>query len=315
MALVYTSDDLVAEIRNLGMLPNTGSMGFEDEDILAHASAVLQSKIVPEIMRVREEYFVATTRIDLTDNQSYYRIPSRAIGNKLRDLFWIDSDGYRQRIDPILREELDDWNSTGVEDPQKFYLEGNYVVLVPNLTTSPNGSLEVAFYFRPGDLVPTSSARTITNVAGSVVTCDSDVPASWTTANTFDIHSYQSGGDIKCWDLTASAVGPVGNEEKVTFTSAIDGSVHGTKVPEVGDWLCLAGEAAIPAIPRDFHPVLVRGTAMRIAEAAGDAQQVQIHSQLFQADLSIALSMLETRVEGRPPRIIGRRSVLWSKGW
>lgn len=311
MAQTFTSDELIASMRNLGMIPDTGSTGSEDQDILGHLSAILQSKLVPELLNTREEFFVTTVRVPTTLGVGRYRIPSRAIGNKLRDLIWIDKSGVRQQISPLQREELQLYSQNGTDLPFGYYLEGNYVVLVPEIDSQADGNLEMSFYFRPSDLVLLEDGRKITGINGSVITCDSVLPASWSTASLYDIHSFRSGAEIKLWDLSASLVAPVGNENKITFSSAIDGSTFGTYAPEIGDYLCLAGEAVIPQIPRDLHSALARGAAFRMAEAFGDAQGVQIHGTLFQADLKAAIELMDNRIEGRPLRIKGRRSILW----
>lgn len=313
MALVYTSDELIEAVRDLGMISSAGSTGTEDGDILSHLTATLQSRLVPELMRVREEYFLVSERLTLTSSQSRYRIPHRAIGGKLRDLWYVDASGERHLITRVQREDLHDWSTDTTNEPTAYYIEGNYIVLLPPVG-SPSGTLEMIYYFRPGDLVVESEGRKITaiNTSTNTVSFGSDCPSTWTTNSTFDIHSAKSGAEIKDWDMAATAVGAVGDEEKITFTHTLTGTTFGTHPIEVGDWVCLAGEAVIPAIPRDFHSILVRGAALRLAEALGDAQAVQIHGTFFTKDLENSVRLIESRVEGRPPRLRGRRGMLWS---
>jgi len=310
MPLVYTTDELITETRNIGMFPDTASTGSEDDDIRKHLTAILQSKIAPAICSIREEYYVASTRTTLTANTSRYRLPQRAMGNKLRDLFWVDGNGYRQQVDPVQREDLQEDNDSGVSSVNGYYIEGNYVVIHPSIG-SPGGSLELVYFNMPGDLVITTSAGHISAVDTSTgtITCDADVPSTWSTSNTFDIHSFKSGAETKLWSLSASDVGTA-DSTQIVFSDDIDGTTFGTYAPEVGDWVCLAGEAVIPAIPRDFHSVLVRGAAMRMCEALGDAQNAQIHGSFFQSDMQMAIRLMENRVEGKPMRIIGRRAIL-----
>ena len=303
MPLVYDSDDLLESVKNSGMIPEAQSTGCNDQDILDHLSAVLQSTMALELMRIREEYYVATERLTAAQE---VRIPHRAMGLKLRDIFYVTGTD-RQELLPIPREELQDYDApTGVNG---YYIEGAYIQLVAPSTVS--GYLEVSYFSRPGDLVPTSEARQVTDVTGQVVTLASAIPDSWTTADTFDIHSQYSGAELKVWDATASIVGTAPDTNKITFTTVITGATYGTHAVQVGDWVCLAGEAAVPALPRELHPVLVRGACLRLAEAFGDQQGMQYHGALFQSDLKRALTVFEGRVEGRPLRISGGNSVLW----
>lgn len=303
MPLVYTSDDLLEAVKNSGMVPEAQSLGCEDQDILDHLSAVLQSMIALELIKIREEYYVVTERIAAATE---VRIPHRAMGLKLRDLVYVEGSD-RQRLTPIAREDLDAYDSP--EGVEGFYIEGGYIKLVA--PTTVGGYLEVSYFMRPNDLVPNTEARRVTNVSGSIVTLDSAVPDSWTTADTFDIHSSYSGAELKVWDAAASAVGAAPDTDKITFTTVISGATYGTHAVAVGDWVCLAGESVIPALPRELHPVLVRGACLRLAEAFGDQQAIASHGALFQADMNRTLKVFEGRVEGKPVRISGSNSVLF----
>jgi hypothetical protein len=303
MPLVYTSDDLLEAVKNSGMIPEAQSTGCTDPDILDHLSAVLQSTIALELLKIREEYYVTTERIAAATE---VRIPHRAMGGKIRDLAYVEGSD-RQYLNAIPREDLPDYDSPqGVEG---YYLEGNYIKLVPPATVS--GYLEIAYFMRPNDLVENTDARQVTVVSGQTVTLASAIPDTWTTANTFDIHSQYSGAELKVWDATASVVGAVPLTNQITFTTAISGTTYGTHAVAVGDWVCLAGESVVPALPRELHPVLVRGACLRLAEAFGDSQALQYHGVLFQSDLTRALKVFEGRVEGKPLRISGSNSVLW----
>lgn len=300
MPLIYDTDDLLEAVKNSGMIPEAQSTGCQDQDILDHLSAVLQSTIALELMKIREEYYVTTERLAAAQE---VRIPHRAMGLKLRDLYYV-SGSDRIYLDPIPREELE--NHDEPTDVNGYYLEGAYIKLVAPSTVS--GYVEAAYFMRPNDLVPTSEARQITNIVGQTLTLSSTVPATWDTADTFDIHSRYSGAELKVWDATASSM----TTSTMVMTTPIGGTTFGTHAVVIGDWVCLAGESVIPALPRELHPVLVRGACLRIAEALGDKEAMSYHGALFQSDLNRALTVLEGRVEGRPLRIVGANSVLWS---
>lgn len=307
MASGYTSADLLSVIKNQGMLPDGGlSQGTDDTALLEHANAALRTKIYPEVLKYREEYFVVTTRTTLVSGTSRYRLPSRAGANRLRDLFFVDSGGNHFDVEPLGREDLELYNGAAAGDPQRFYLEGNYVVLLP---TPTGGSLEMAFYFAPSDLVVLTAARQVASVILSTkhINLATAAPTSWTVLNTFDVHSGQSGAEIRVWDAAVSTV----SGTAVDFINPIDGSTFGTNAIEVGDWFCLAGECAIPGLPRELHPMLARATALRVAEAMGATEKAQLHAAFLKDDMQSLTPMMNDRVEGRPITITGVGGMLW----
>jgi hypothetical protein len=308
MALIYTAEELIESIRNLGMVPKSGTQGGDDADILRHINESMSLDIIPALMEIKEEYFVVTTRLTLGAALKY-RIPTRAIADKLRYIRYVDSSGSRssdsmEEIPPSCQNEFS-WSSTS--KPSAYYIEGNYICLVGS---SFSGYLEVSWYFRPGQLVLSTECRQITSILAKTVTLSSAVPTTWSTVNEFDIHSTESGAEIKVWGESATAVGGAGTENKITFTNAIDGTTFGTHTVEVGDWVCLEKEAAIPAVPVDIHPLLIRAVSMRLAESQGDAQNIRVEHDLFVEAKKGVLKNFNYR-SGNPPRIKGCRGILW----
>jgi hypothetical protein len=303
MALGYTGEQLVTRIRNLGVIPNTGSTGSKAADILGHADEALRTYLLPELLSLREDYFVLRSRTTLVPGQAKYRIPPRASFNKLRDLWWVSGND-RVQLDPIPEEELDRYNGSGSSIPSGHIVEGNDVLLIPDRSPAFTGELEFVFFARPGDLVLSSAARQVQTVdpGTKTVTFASNVPTSWSNSLRFDVHSQHSGAELKVWDQPV--ISASGNT--VVFTNPIDGSVYGTKAVEVGDWVVLADDAALPALPKEMHPLLVRASALHFAESAGDAQQAKVHAQLLEKALGKVLKVMETRVEGKPIRLGGR---------
>lgn len=308
---MYSSDKLVKLIRQLSTVGDTGAQGATAADLLLLADDALRNYLLPDLLKLREEYYVVRERFALAANQTAVPVPSHALFDKLREVYWI-SGSDRQQLDPIAMEDLHRYNGTGSGSPAGFILEGNDVQLVPT-TGSYTGSLELVYFFRPGDLVLTVNARKVTSVnAGSkIVGFASAVPASWDNTDLFDIHSRHSGAKPKMWDQPAVTV----SGTQITFTNAIDGSIFGTKAIEVGDWVCLAGEAAIVGLPAEFQGLLARAVALIVAESIGDAAQTQIHGQVLEKFFKKCEAAAERRVEGKPVRLGGGgRGLLGRRG-
>lgn len=312
MAREYTADELIAIVRRRAFLPDTNSLGTQDADILAALNEEMLTELVPLVIRVREEYFVVRERVAATATDGRHRINGRAIGVKLRDVAYVGNGSTTARV-PLtyIHPEEDPGDlSTSTGYPGGFFIEGNNVVLSPNLGAGTNGLLELPFFFRPGELVLQSAVRKITAVNTTLkrVTVASS-PSTWTTSDKFDIHSGKSGAEIHLWDLTPD--GSPASTTTVTFNEAIDGSSFGTFTAEVGDYLCLAEQAALPGLPRELHPILAQAVVVQLVESLGDVEMFQIQERRLETMKRDILPIIENRVEGRPRKIVGRDAPLW----
>ncbi len=88
----YTSDKLIEAVKRKIAFPINQNT-FTEDDILAFANEEMFIAQVPAVMQYHEEYFVYRVQVPLVTNISRYSIPDRAIGMKLRDLFWSDASG------------------------------------------------------------------------------------------------------------------------------------------------------------------------------------------------------------------------------
>lgn len=316
MALIYTAETLLASIRTSGILGNVNSLGTDDLSMLKIINEEVRAKVVPQIMRVQQEYLVRSIRDSITANKTKMRIPLRAIGQQLRDLFYVDSGLNRHYLgsQPIPREELHNYNSTGSDVPSGWFFEGPYIRLVPTVG-SYNGYIEYAIFMAPSLLVDDGETRIITAIdpATKTVTFATDVPTTWTAANLFDIHAPWEGAELKIFNAVASVVGGLGAlSNKITFTTAIDGSTFGCEIPvAVGDYVCLAGQSAILQIPDDLIPFLIDDVVLKYAMAGGDTDGVQIGRARMKDQAADTLQVLENRIKSRPRKIRLEGSALW----
>lgn len=299
----YTAEELISLMRLNGMLPDTASDGSQDADLLQHLNQAMLTELVPDLMKRHEEYFVTSRRFSVTSGR--LRIPKRAVGQKLRDINWLDGS---DRIDlrHLTREDLWLYDTSSGSTPWAFYIEGNHIVFVPD---AASGTAEIAFCFRPGQLVLSTETRLVTSVdtSAGTITLASDPPATWDSSLLYDVHSPNSGAEIKVFDLVVTDI----EANVLTVTAAdINGSTHGSYAVEVGDYVCLAGEAALPALPLEMHPVLALAGLVRYLEAAGDQEQVQTHSAQLNRALDRAVTYTETRVDAHPKKIIRHHNFL-----
>lgn len=180
-----TSEDLIAAVKRKIAIP-INQRTFSETDILAFANEEMMISQVPDIMMYHEEYFVFSENTLLLPNQERYSIPERAMGQKLRDIYYVDTNDNLFEMTRINPDDKAYWQreSATINLMQKYYLEGNDVVLAPHNVSSPTGSLRFSYFLRPNQLVLNERAAisqsffkniTIDNatlVAGDTVTID-----------------------------------------------------------------------------------------------------------------------------------------------
>lgn len=308
MSLVYTAEDLIESVRNRGSVADVSSEGSTDADILRYATEFMYTTLVPEIKKFQAEYFVKIQQDTIVASQQRYRVPRRAVANRLRDVSYLNN-GTRQTLPQIAREDTWRFGDSNGSAPFGFYIEGNDLVLVAPEATGGN-ILEMAYYFRPGQLTKDYRVLATVDTATKTVTTTESLPSGWGTTTLFDVHSAFSGAENKDFDMATTVAGAT----TVTFTSEIDGSVAGTRALEVGDYITLANEAAVPGVPIEAQPVIVQGAALRLVQATGDVEGVQVHERALAQQIQDLRHIFEDRVAGKTKKISGRGAPLWQQG-
>ena len=311
---VFTTEEMIASVRRRASLTDDiGSEGTEDSDVIDVLDEVMMDEIVPQLLKFQEDFLIRTLTQAVAAGTSKYKIPKRAVGNALRDIYW--KNGEQQEYLPkITRENLPFYQTDDVQVPDGFVIEGDGIRLIP---PAQAGNLIISYSFRPGQLVKAADYRKVTVVSSTEVTLDSTAPTSWVAGTTlFDAHAAVSGAENRFFDLGAATV----SGTQVIFSSAIDGSVDSTEPVLNGDYLVAAGNAAVPGIPRDAHPALAQAAALRFLEAGGDREALKAARQTFGRMMENFANLFETRVDGKPHILSNRRSFIISQqrrkgGW
>jgi len=160
----YTTDDLIASIQRRISYPLSQNT-FQYSDLVAFLNEELQLSAVPAVKMEHEEYFVFKRIVPLVDGISRYEIPDRAIGMALRDVKYSDPYGNfydMTRIAPDDKAFFQQSNGSN-QTIAKFYIEGNELVLTPQVQVGATGMLNFFIYLRPNSLVRNDRARIIQN--------------------------------------------------------------------------------------------------------------------------------------------------------
>lgn len=167
MAVGYlTSSTLISTVKREAMVPTSQST-FTDADFLAMANQEMRIGLVPSILQFHEEYYTRDSApVPLVAYQSRYEIPYRAVGGKFRAVFYLNTNNSLRSMTRIQPEDRPYYQqSSSQNDVVYFYIQGNQVVLVPEVSGDPVGSLVYTFYMRPNELVDESRVATISNIS------------------------------------------------------------------------------------------------------------------------------------------------------
>lgn len=304
MPSYMTSDTLIASVKRRASIPENQNT-FTEDDFLAFANEELKIGLVPSILRLREDYYLYTQETSLVENQQEYDIPARAIGNKLRDLFYKDTAGNIFEMTRVDIEHLSDWENTSFETSRiyGYYIKNNQIVLISNIGSNVSGSLMFVYYLRPNELVSHDRVARVTAINTTTGEVDvTQVPDIFNTMETYDFIETKSPHRTLQIEVTASSVNS--NTNKITFDPSILNKLS------VGDYICLAEETYLVQAPSDLHVVLAHRTSNRCLESLGDTEGLSNASKKLAEMEDRLTNLVDNRVEGSPKIIVNRNTNL-----
>lgn len=259
----YTTTALLDNTRTNCMTPEADAL-FNNTRLLAMLSFEQMTTLVPQMLKVQEEYFVHVEDVLLTSSTTgTYPIPERAIGKKLRDVSLVDAAGnesYLSRMNPNDIKLCSPSVTAQTQWASAFYLQNNSVKLFTGVPTT-YVYIRFRYYRRPSNLVAVGDAAQIVAIdtGTNTVTVDS-LPGTWVVTDTVDFIDQTPSFDSLRDDAAITVI----SINDVTFASLPTGLA-------VGDWLSLSGTTPIPQLPYEAHPVLGQLGACKALEAMGDA--------------------------------------------
>lgn len=158
-----TTNALVASIQRRAAIPISQNT-FLYSDIVAFVNEELLLNAVPTLIQEHEEYLTFKAPIvPLVDGISRYSIPNRALGMALRDLLYSDESGNFFKMTRIAPEDKAYFqrNVGSNQAVGMYYLEGNEIVITPQVVSGATGSLNFIIFLRPNQLVRDNRAAVI----------------------------------------------------------------------------------------------------------------------------------------------------------
>lgn len=281
----FDTTRLLAQVKLKGSIPEGR---FTDQEILDVSYDCLITDVAPFVISNREDYFVVSATDSITANQSSYPLPSRALGQSLREVKLIKGS----RVIDLERIDLEEVRSTQSGQPDSFYIGNNELVLYPTPSTTQD-TLKQYYFIRPSKLVPSTEAAVITAIDTDTNTLTvTDAPDDWTTSSTFDLVQGRSGFSIIGQDVSASSVS-ISSITLSTLPSTL----------QVGDYINLAEESCFPYLPTEAHALLVHATVAELLESIGDKDGWTIATNKVAVIKKSLETLFSTRIEGAPKQL------------
>lgn len=312
--MYYNTEDLLVSAKNSEFFP-TGQNTFTDTMLISYGSEEQQIRIVPHIMKMRQQFFKDTKQTNIVGNLRRYSVPERAIGTTFRTLFYMPDAtniDVKYRMTKVDSEDIQGNYVTGTA-PYGYDLSGDEVLLVPKPQNS-TGAILFSYYRRPNQLSATSDCTKITDVssaAGSTTfTVDTDMSSAWVVGGTLDIISgrapfFSWSDDVVITSITSTTV-------VVDTTSVQDES--GAVEPRAGDYICPAKYSNVPQLPSEYHSILAELIAWRALKASGAQQNLAACGANVKDMLEQVATLIENRVETSPDLIFEPNGLIGALG-
>lgn len=302
----FLVEDLIESVKDRSFVPISQST-FDDAGILRVLDEELKLKLVADLIKVREDFFLYRKTVPIVANKQTYFIPTRAIGNAIKALFFVDSSGTR----PLTKKDIDQLGDYAGEtgDPQHFYFEGDQVGLFPYPGAS-GASLLFSYPRKPSQLALTTSCAKITAVSSlagaTTFTVDTDLTADLIAGDLVDFNKGTSPFGLWADEVSITAITATTIEVPTTSVDDTDGSV----VPARGDYICPAGYSNIAQVPEEFLPVLAQMGAVRLLGSIGAMSKWQAAKAELKEMRDEALKLVKNRAESAPDKVYKKSPLL-----
>lgn len=304
MSDALTSNSLVESIKRRASIPENQST-FSKNDFLEFANEELRLGLVPAILELHEDYLLFEKDVPLVANKNAYEIPSRAVGNKLRDAqYKVDSTNYVEMTRIGIGDRFSEQNARSETNLKQYYIKNNKVVFMDKISGTPSGMLTMVFYIKPSRLVEEERIGIISGInrsTGEVVV--NSIPENFNISNKYDFYKSESPHSVLKIDLTATSINVATRTVRFNPNDIPDEL-------QVGDHLSQAGECIIPQVPTEMQVMLAQMVACRVLESIGDTQGLQNALIKLKQMEDAAGVIIDNRVEDSPQKIVNRHGLV-----
>lgn len=291
------TSELVAAVRREAMLSGADDSTSADRitDALNSEQRLYLARL---LLSVRESHQVAHADVTVSPTTQRYRVPSRAVGAKVKLISLVTDSGTAPLFAmPYERQVMEN----GVPGPGDYWFEANHIVLRSSPPAA--GTLHITYFRRLGDLVDEIQAGAVESFDADALTVTLvETPSAFVAgATAYDFIQATPHYDTLGADQTATLAGDV-----LTFEDELPEDLA------VGDYVALSGESPLCQAPKELHDVLALRTAFALLDAVGDPKAANTERRLQRAE-GDALQLLAPRVDGQPKPLINRNAPGWGR--
>ena len=302
----FTSTQLILDVKREGSVPTNQSL-YTDTDFCASFTDCQKTRIVPSVLRTREEYFVAVRDFPFSDfaelngDRLQITLPDRVIGGRIRMLQLIDQNGNVQSDIPKLNPEKT--NQLLGSQFFGYIFQGNKII-IPSSLQSDLSQVRLQYFRRPNDIVEVLRAGRVMSI--DTLTGDltlDNIPSEWEVGTKVDIIAGLEPFDSVADSEPLLLVG--GFVVRVSVATAV--------LVSEGDYVCFEYETVIPQLPVELHPILIQYALSRVLKSLDDTQgAANVMAELPELERNL-YEMLESRDDGSEKKMIAPNT-LWTRG-
>ena len=262
-----------------------GQTTYTEAELLDLANQELQSTILPEILRTREDYYLTQQQISVKAGQESIPMPERAVAGKINDVQIVESNE-RRSIPRITTSEI-----TGTQEgsPESFYFRGPYLGLNP----IPSRDIEiiVSYYSRPSALIIPEYGYTLLDI----VVDSSGEPYYNVDSKVTNLHDNEKVDFINSSGLHHTLYQDIEIDyiDEGTRVYLIDPPAN---IP-IGSIMVPAGQSPFIQCPQELYPWLEELVVVKIHESNGDFQAMKLAQEKANLIREQILSLLSPRAE------------------
>jgi len=301
----FSVANFITDARILGGIPTA----LSSANLLAIADRELQTKVIPLLLSLREDFYSCDYYSALVAGVGRYEVPRRAMGGRIRALWLQRSDGTLKSLRRVTPEEAHTLTLTATGEPECYWLQGGEIRLNP-LPAAAGDYLRYLIHARPGRMFETAVAGTnISSISGITISGSNFIVAVFSSGGMTGysgpidiINSGIGGSEIRCVDLQPSAVA-AGQYTIPQAGAPSDLAAAGTLF--VNDYIVQAETTPYVPVPGDSYALLLHVTVAAYLRGAGyldEAAAMADEAKTIARDMH---AMLSPRTDGRSHYVTG----------
>ena len=302
----FSVANFITDARILGGIPTA----LSSTNLLAIADRELQTKVIPLLLSLREDFYSCDYYSALVANVGRYEVPRRAMGGRIRALWLQRSDGTLKSLRRVTPEEAHTLTLTALGEPECYWLQGGEIRLNP-LPADGSAFLKYLIHARPGRMFETVVVGTnISSISGITYSGGNFLVAVYASGGMTGysgpvdiINSGIGGSEIRCVDMTPSAV--TANQYTFPQSYGVPSDLAAAGALFNGDYIVQAETTPYVPVPGDSYSLLLYATVAAYLRSAGyldEAAAMADEAKTIARDMH---AMLSPRTDGRSHYVTG----------